>query len=146
MAFKWLPGAGPARNLMPRLQPWPARSDLALDEIPHVLQVLQLSRLLIRELDVEALLQGHNRLDDVKGVRAQLRQSRGTHHLRLVHPKLLGDYVRDLLHGLWRGRRVEQHRRRPLLRAELRSAHAREREALQEGAARGCEQADREQA
>ena len=58
------------------------RSELRLDGRDAVRRRRHLLGLLVRDLDVEGLLDGHDELHGVEGVRAEvLREGRGRHHL-----------------------------------------------------------------
>mmetsp|Transcript_121891 Transcript_121891/g.248855 ORF Transcript_121891/g.248855 Transcript_121891/m.248855 type:complete len:200 (-) Transcript_121891:50-649(-) len=83
--------------------------ELLLNEVRNVLHILEGCGLLIWELHIESLLECHNSLHDVQGVRTELRQRRLTHDLLLLDAELFCDDVGDLGHGLRAGSRA-RHR------------------------------------
>src|SRR6185503_16338810 len=74
---------------------------MALDVVHDVLDGADLLRLLVRDLHVVFLLEGHHELDDVERVGAQVFDERRLRsHLILAHPELLTDDLLDpLLHA-----------------------------------------------
>src|SRR6266403_1426208 len=69
---------------------------VVLDVLDGVADGHDLLGVLVRDLDVEVLLQGHDELDGIEGVRAQVfDELRGRSDVVLLHPELLDD---DLLH------------------------------------------------
>merc|ERR1712113_577112 len=69
----------------------PTDSELRLDQVHDVAHVLQRRGLLVGQLHVKALLQGHHGLHDVQAVRAQLCERGLAGDLFLVHAELLRD-------------------------------------------------------
>src|SRR5919109_114777 len=69
---------------------------VVLDVLDGVAHRHDLLGILVGDLDVEVLLQGHDELDGVEGVGAQIfDELRGRSDVVLLHPELLDD---DLLH------------------------------------------------
>src|SRR2546427_2078534 len=69
---------------------------VVLDVLDGVADGHDLLGVLVRDLDVEVLLQGHDELDGIEGVGAQVfDELRGRSDVVLLHPELLDD---DLLH------------------------------------------------
>src|SRR5438067_1369012 len=69
---------------------------VVLDVLDGVADGHDLLGVLVRDLDVEVLLQGHAELSGIEGVRAQVfDELRGRSDVVLLHPELLDD---DLLH------------------------------------------------
>src|SRR5947208_1500759 len=69
---------------------------VVLDVLDGVATGHDLLGVLVRDLDVEVLLQGHDELDGIEGVGAQVfDELRGRSDVVLLHPELLDD---DLLH------------------------------------------------
>eukprot|EP00444_Apocalathium_aciculiferum_P035057 CAMPEP_0183484628 /NCGR_PEP_ID=MMETSP0370-20130417/179017_1 /TAXON_ID=268820 /ORGANISM="Peridinium aciculiferum, Strain PAER-2" /LENGTH=321 /DNA_ID=CAMNT_0025677919 /DNA_START=217 /DNA_END=1185 /DNA_ORIENTATION=- len=82
---------------------------LRLNEIHDVADALQGNGLLVGQLDIEALLQCHDGLDDVQGVGAELRERGLAGDLGLIYAKLLRDDVAHLAHGVRGRRRPQRH-------------------------------------
>src|SRR5579863_8753483 len=71
---------------------------VGLDVFDGVLHRLDLFRVLVRDLDLELLLEGHHQLDDVQRIRSQvIDEMRRRRHFRLIHSELLHDDLLDVL-------------------------------------------------
>src|SRR6185295_3575647 len=71
---------------------------VALDICDRFLDLADLLRLFVRDLDAELLLESHHPLDDVERIGAQVVGEAGVgRDFVLVHPELLDDDVLDLL-------------------------------------------------
>src|SRR5919109_5680261 len=71
---------------------------VVLDVLDRVADGHDLLRLLVRDLDVEVLLQGHDELDGIEGVGAQVfDELRGRSDVVLLHSELLDDDLLDLV-------------------------------------------------
>src|SRR5215207_7567054 len=72
--------------------------DLLVQVIHRVADRAQLLRVLVGDVDVELLLEGHDQLDGVQTVRAEvLHEARLAGQLLALHAQLLDDDVLDLL-------------------------------------------------
>src|SRR5688572_4654611 len=73
-------------------------SDLLVQVIHRIAHGAELLRVLVGDVDVELLLEGHDQLDGVQTVRAEvLHEARLAGQLLALHAKLLDDDVLDLL-------------------------------------------------